>query len=80
MTEASRDQMERVVIGRRETYELEFQIEQSGTVLRWEFITVDHSISFGWFLRGARRKSSNASSVVSRFHGYIVAKSFLISS
>ena len=65
MTEASRDQMERVVIGRRETCELEYQIEQPGTVLRWEFVTIDHSISFGWLLKEAKRKSSNASSVVS---------------
>lgn len=64
MTEASRDQMERVVIGRRETYELEYQIEQPCTVLRWEFVTVDHSISFGWYLKGARRKSMNAFNVV----------------
>ena len=66
MTEACRDEMERVVIGRRETYELEFQIEQPGTVLRWEFVTVDHSISYGWFIKGtAKRKFSNIVHVVS---------------
>ena len=65
MTEAGRDQMERVVIGRRETCELEYQVDQPHTVLRWEFVTVDHSISFGWYLKGARRKLMNALNVVS---------------
>ena len=67
MTEASRDEKERIVVGRRETCGLEFHIEQPGTVLRWEFITVDHSIGFGWQLRGAGRKSSNAFNVVSKW-------------
>ena len=61
---ASRDQMERVVVGRRETCELGYQIDQPRTVLRWEFVTVDHSIGFAWYLQGDKKKSVNAHNVV----------------
>lgn len=64
-TEARRDQMERVVIGRRETCELGYRIEQPRSVLRWEFVTVDHGIRFGLYLQGVKNKSLNAFYVVS---------------
>ena len=51
MTEVSREDMERVVVHRREKIELEFYVNQPGTVLRWEFVTVDHGISFGWYVK-----------------------------
>ncbi len=49
LTETSRDEMERLVIGRGSSCELEFHISHPQTVLSWEFISTDYDISFGWF-------------------------------
>ena len=76
MTEINKDEMERVVVGRRETCELEFPVSQPGTVLRWEFVTSDHGITFGWHLKEVHlTKSSNAISVVSDKITFIVSSS-----
>ena len=65
-TEASRDEMERVIIRRRGMHELECQVTQPGTVLQWEFVTIDHGINFGWYHKATEMtKSSNAFNVVS---------------
>ena len=77
MMEASRDEMDRVVVGRRETCEREFHISSPGTVLRWEFVTIDHGISFGWYHKATETtKSSNAFNVVSIAIGHIITNLF----
>ena len=60
MTEASKEDMERVIVGRREKIELEFYIDRPGTVLRWEFVTVDHGMSFGWYFKSAQTDTSSS--------------------
>ena len=67
LTETSRDEMERVVVGRKGIYELEFQISHPCTVLRWEFVTINYDLSYNWYLKEAQRrktKSSNTSNVI----------------
>ena len=64
LTETSREEMERVVIGRGGSRELEFQISHPRTVLRWEFVSVDYDVSFGWYLKEVRKRSLKSSKVL----------------
>ena len=54
--------MERVVVGRGGTCEVEFQISVPRTLLSWEFVSVDYDVSFGWFLKEWRKRKLKASS------------------
>ncbi|KAL5478140.1 hypothetical protein EMCRGX_G025029 [Ephydatia muelleri] len=57
LTETSKEDMESVLVSRGSSYEREFTVELPGTVIRWEFITNDHDISFGWYQKsGAKRR------------------------
>lgn len=56
--------MERVVVGRGGTCELEFHILCPRTVLQWEFVSVDYDVSFGWYIReGQKRKMMSSRSL-----------------
>ena len=61
LTETSRNEMERVVIGRGGTCELEFHISLPRTVLSWEFISVDYDVSFGWYLKELEKRKLKSS-------------------
>ena len=64
LTETSREEMERVIIGRGGTCELEFHISHPRTVLSWEFVSVDYDVSFGWYLKEAKRKKLKSSKIL----------------
>ena len=61
LTETSREEMERVVIGRGGTCEVEFHISRPRTVLSWEFVSIDYDISFGWFRREIKTRKPKSS-------------------
>ena len=61
LTETSREEMERVVVGRGGTCELEFHIHHPRTVLQWEFVSVDYDVSFGWYIRESRKRKMTSS-------------------
>ncbi|KAL5479687.1 hypothetical protein EMCRGX_G023244 [Ephydatia muelleri] len=48
-TQTNKEDMERLVVSRGSSHNLEFPVEIPGTSIRWELITIDHDIGFGWF-------------------------------
>ena len=64
LTETSREEMERVVIRRGGTYELEFHISHPRTVLSWEFVSIDYDISFGWFRKEIKTRKLKSSKIL----------------
>ena len=64
LTETSREEMERVVIGRGSTCELEFHISHPRTVLSWEFVSTDYDISFGWFTKEIKTRKLKSSKIL----------------
>ena len=47
LTETSREEMERVVIGRGSTHKVTLEVDKSGSVIQWEFVTSEYDIAFG---------------------------------
>ena len=51
LTETDKEEMDRVIVGRGGSCELEYEVESDGSILRWEFISTCHDIGYGWFHR-----------------------------
>ena len=47
MTETSRDEMERVVVGRGSSHKVTLEVDKSGSVIQWEFVSTEFDIAFG---------------------------------
>ena len=47
LTTTDRDSMERVVIGKRSTHKITLEVDESGSVIQWEFISTENDIAFG---------------------------------
>ena len=45
-TETSREEMERVVVGRGSSHRVRHEIAEVGSILQWEFFTTDFDIAF----------------------------------
>lgn len=50
-TETSKDQMDRVMIGRGSTHKVQCEVMEEGSTLQWEFFSTDYDISFGVYLK-----------------------------
>ena len=48
-TDTSRDEMQKVTVGRAATHKLTYQVDEVGNVLTWEFVTSSFDIGFGVF-------------------------------
>jgi hypothetical protein len=77
LTETSRDEMERVVIGRGSSCELEFHISHPQTVLSWEFVSTDYDISFGWFRKEVITRKLKSSKILKEIVSYHAPLKFL---
>ena len=47
LTGTSREEMERVVIGRGSAHKITLEVDKSGSVIQWEFVTSEYDIAFG---------------------------------
>ena len=47
LTETSREEMERVVIGRGSAHKVTLEVDKSGSIIQWEFVTSGYDIAFG---------------------------------
>ena len=55
-TETSRDEMERITVGRRSAHNVVYEIEQVGSTLQWEFFTTTYDISYEVYIKSASKK------------------------
>jgi hypothetical protein len=56
LTETSRDQMDKVVVGRGSTHKVNFAVEEVGSTLQWEFFSTDYDISFEVYRKGTKKR------------------------
>ena len=47
LTGATREEMERVVVGRGSSHKVTLEVDKSGSVIQWEFISTEYDIAFG---------------------------------
>ena len=47
LTETSRDDMEKVVVGRGSAHKVTLQVDETGSVIQWEFVSSEYDIGFG---------------------------------
>lgn len=61
LTETSREEMERVVIGRGSTHKVTLQVDKSSSVIQWEFVSTQYDIAFGIYhkTKQSGKKSKN---------------------
>ena len=66
-TETDRQEMDRVVVGRGGSCELEYEVAAEGSLVRWEFVSTSYDISFGLFYKesSAAKKKPKPVPVVS---------------
>ena len=50
-TETDRQEMDRVVVGRGGSCELEYEVEAEGSLVRWEFVSTSYDVSYGLFYK-----------------------------
>jgi hypothetical protein len=48
LMEKEKNEMEKVTVARGSTHLLPFQVEKPGSILKWEFMSTDHDIGYGW--------------------------------
>jgi hypothetical protein len=53
LMKSSKKEMERVVVGRRSSYLISYNVDTPGSKLRWDFMTTDHGIKYGWYLKSS---------------------------
>ena len=47
LTETSREEMERVVIGRGSAHNVTLMVDKCGSIIRWEFVSAEYDVAFG---------------------------------
>ena len=60
MTETSRDEMERVIIGRGSSHKVTLEVDKSGSVIQWEFVSTEYDIAFGIYHKVQEEKGKKA--------------------
>ena len=55
-TETSRNEMERITVGRGSAQKVIYEIEQVGSTLQWEFFTTTYDISYEVYIKSASKK------------------------
>ena len=55
LTETSREEMERVVVGRGSVHKIRCEVAEPRSVLKWEFISVDYDIAFGVYHKSDKK-------------------------
>ena len=50
-TETSKEQMDRVTVGRGSAHKASSVVEEAGSTLQWEFFSTDYDVSFSMYLK-----------------------------
>jgi hypothetical protein len=75
LMESSKEEMERVVVGRGSSHLISHHVDTPGSVLRWDFMSTDHDISYGWYLKSEDGKKDVEVVPVQRTKSHIIPES-----
>ena len=74
LTETSREEMERVVVGRGAAHKIRCEVTEAQSLLKWEFISVDYDIAFRVYHKGDGKQKEEVVSDITVYHdGVFVA-------
>jgi hypothetical protein len=75
LMESNKEEMERVVVGRGSSHLISHHVDTPGSVLRWDFMSTDHDISYGWYLKSEDGKKDVEVVPVQRTKSHIIPES-----
>lgn len=69
--------MDRVVVGRGGSCELEYEVDIEGSVLRWEFVTTSHDVGYSVLYKSESAASFKKSSRIQMDTKEVVSSIFI---
>ena len=64
LTETSKEDMERVVVGRGSAHKVTLEVDKSGSVIQWEFVSTEYDIAFGIYHQIKQEKGKKKNELV----------------
>ncbi len=70
-TATSKEDMERVMVGRGSSHKAHYEVEDVGSTLQWEFFSTGYDISFGLSVKKRNGVDGTEKDVIVRIEGFI---------
>ena len=65
LTETSKQDMERAVVGRGSAHKVTLEVDKSGSIIQWEFVSTEYDIAFGIYHQIKQEKGKKKNELVS---------------